>query len=172
MKVQSMKIKDVKPYENNPRDNEDAVEPTANSIKELGWQGSPIVLDRHNVIVCGHTRYKAAKKLGMQEVPTVYAKHPDGTWLTDDEIKALRLADNKTGELADWDFAKLNDELSDIVDLDMTDFGFDDEDLDLATSWDDSGSLDDYEEPSRSGGGVEFKCPKCGYTGPEKEFKQ
>lgn len=113
-------IEDVKPYKNNPRNNDGAVEATANSIKEFGWQ-QPIVVDKDNVIIVGHTRLRAAKRLGLKQVPIVVADN-----LSDDQVKAYRLADNKTGELADWDLAKLDIEIPDI-DLDLTLFGFDDE---------------------------------------------
>ncbi|MBD8087048.1 ParB N-terminal domain-containing protein [Limosilactobacillus sp. c11Ua_112_M] len=119
MQVQSMKIDEVKPYPNNPRNNDDGVEAVANSIKEFGWQ-QPIVVDKDNVIIVGHTRYKAAKKLGMKEVPVVVANN-----LTPEQVKAYRLADNKTGELTDWDMSLLDDELGDIADINMSDFGFD-----------------------------------------------
>ena len=101
MEVKSMSIDDIKPYENNPRDNDDAVDSVANSIKEFGWQ-QPIVVDKDMVIIVGHTRYKAAKKLGMDKVPVVVASK-----LTPEQVKAYRLADNKVGELADWDYIKL-----------------------------------------------------------------
>lgn len=119
MQVQSMKIDEVKPYPNNPRNNDDGVEAVANSIKKFGWQ-QPIVVDKDNVIIVGHTRYKAAKKLGMKEVPVVVASN-----LSDEQVRAYRLADNKTGELTDWDMSLLDDELGDIADIDMSDFGFD-----------------------------------------------
>lgn len=119
MQVQSMKIDEVKPYPNNPRNNDDGVEAVANSIKEFGWQ-QPIVVDKDNVIIVGHTRYKAAKKLGMDKVPVVVASN-----LSDEQVRAYRLADNKTGELTDWDMGLLDDELADIADIDMSDFGFD-----------------------------------------------
>jgi site-specific DNA-methyltransferase (adenine-specific) len=119
MEVQSMKISDVKPYPHNPRKNDSGVEAVANSIKEFGWQ-QPIVIDKDNVIIVGHTRYKAAKKLGMKEVPVVVADK-----LTDEQVKAYRLADNKTNELTDWDMGLLDDELGNILDIDMSDFGFD-----------------------------------------------
>lgn len=119
MEVKSMSIDDIKPYENNPRDNDDAVDSVANSIKEFGWQ-QPIVVDKDMVIIVGHTRYKAAKKLGMDKVPVVVASS-----LTPEQVKAYRLADNKVGELADWNLPKLNIELDDINDIDMSDFGFD-----------------------------------------------
>ena len=120
MKVEAKSIDEIKPYENNPRDNDDAVDAVANSIKEFGWQ-QPIVVDNDGVIVAGHTRYKAAKKLGLKHVPVVVADN-----LTPDQVKAYRLADNKTAELADWDMDLLNDELDQIRDIDMSDFGFDD----------------------------------------------
>lgn len=118
MQVQSIKISEVKPYDKNPRKNDDGVEAVANSIKEFGWQ-QPIVVDKDNVIIVGHTRYKAARKLGMKEVPVVVANN-----LTPEQVKAYRLADNKTGELTDWDMSLLDDELGDIADIDMSDFGF------------------------------------------------
>lgn len=119
MKVQSMSITDIKPYPKNPRDNDAGVDAVANSIKEFGWQ-QPIVVDKDKVIIVGHTRYKAAKKLGMKEVPVVVASN-----LSDEQVRAYRLADNKTGELTDWDMGLLDDELADIADIDMSDFGFD-----------------------------------------------
>lgn len=119
MKVKNVSIQDVKPYDKNPRDNDGGVDAVANSIKEFGWQ-QPIVVDKDNVIIVGHTRYKAAKKLGMKEVPVVKADN-----LTDEQVKAYRLADNKTGELTDWDDDLLNDELDNILDIDMSGFGFD-----------------------------------------------
>ena len=122
MQVQSIKISEVKPYDKNPRKNDDGVEAVANSIKEFGWQ-QPIVVDKDNVIIVGHTRYKAAKKLGMDKVPVVVADS-----LSPEQVKAYRLADNKTGELTDWDVDLLDDELDDILDIDMSDFGFEDED--------------------------------------------
>lgn len=120
MKVEAKSIDEIKPYENNPRDNDDAVDAVANSIKEFGWQ-QPIVVDNEGVIIAGHTRYKAAKKLGLKHVPVVVADN-----LTPDQVKAYRLADNKTAELADWDMDLLNEELDQIRDIDMSQFGFDD----------------------------------------------
>lgn len=110
-------IDDLKPYENNPRINDKAVDSVAKSIEEFGFK-VPIVVDKNNVIVAGHTRWKASKKLGLDEVPVIVADD-----LTDDQIKAFRLADNKVGELADWDFSKLEEELANI-EMDMTKFDF------------------------------------------------
>lgn len=111
-------INDLIPYENNPRINDNAVDAVANSIKEFGFK-VPIVVDKNNVIVAGHTRLKAAQKLGLEEVPVIVADD-----LTEEQIKAFRLADNKVSELADWDFAKLEEELKNIA-MDMSQFNFD-----------------------------------------------
>lgn len=119
MQITNKQIKELIPYENNPRRNDKAVNAVAASIKQFGFK-QPIVIDKDNVIVCGHTRYKAAQKLRLKEVPCIMADD-----LTDDQIKAFRLADNKTAELAEWDFPLLDLELADI-DLDMSEFGFDD----------------------------------------------
>lgn len=118
MDIKQIPITDVVPYDKNPRNNDDAVESTANSIKEFGWQ-QPIVVDKNNIIIVGHTRLKAAEKLKLETVPVLVAEN-----LSEEQVKAYRLADNKTGELADWDMALLNEELEDIAELDMDDFGF------------------------------------------------
>ncbi|HIY92659.1 MAG TPA: ParB N-terminal domain-containing protein [Candidatus Companilactobacillus pullicola] len=157
MKVEAKSIDEIKPYENNPRDNDDAVDAVANSIKEFGWQ-QPIVVDNEGVIIAGHTRYKAAKKLGLKHVPVVVADN-----LTPDQVKAYRLADNKTAELADWDMDLLNDELDQIRNIDMSDFGFDeldDDQIDTEPKVDDNEelSLDDFGDDK-----FEVVCPKCGF---------
>lgn len=118
MKVQEMKLADIKPYENNPRNNEEAVEYVANSIREFGWQ-QPLVVDKDMVIIAGHTRYKAALKLGLDSAPVVIADS-----LTEEQVKAYRLADNKTAEAATWNEEALLAELGEIA-IDMTMFGFD-----------------------------------------------
>lgn len=120
MNIVLKNIADIKPYENNPRKNDDAVKYVAESIKAFGFK-VPIVLDRDGIIVAGHTRYKAAKKLNLKEVPCIVADD-----LTDEQVKAYRLADNKVAEKAEWDFELLDLELDDLVDFDMTVFGFDD----------------------------------------------
>jgi len=119
MNIQMYDTKDLIPYENNPRLNDDAVEAVAESIKEFGFK-NPIIVDHENVIINGHTRLKAAKKLGLEKVPVIKALD-----LTPEQVKAYRLADNKVGEIADWDFDLLQGELSDIQ-LDMEVFGFED----------------------------------------------
>lgn len=110
-------INNIKPYENNPRNNDEAVEPVMNSIKEFGFK-VPIVIDKDNVIVAGHTRYRAAKKLNLEKVPCIIADD-----LNEEQIRAFRLADNKVSEFAKWDKGLLDFELLNI-DLDMNMFGF------------------------------------------------
>ena len=110
-------IDELVPYENNPRDNEKAVDAVANSIKEFGFK-VPVIIDENNIIVAGHTRVKASKKLGVTEIPCIVADD-----LTEEQIRAFRLADNKVAELSEWDFKKLEEELADIT-MNMEDFGF------------------------------------------------
>jgi len=117
MKIENWDIDKVKPYKNNPRNNDGAVEATANSIREFGWQ-QPIVVDTDGIVIVGHTRLKAAKKLKLDQVPVTVAED-----LTDEQVKAYRLADNKTGELAEWEENLLQQELAGIS-MDMIPFGF------------------------------------------------
>lgn len=120
-------IDDLIPYENNPRKNDDAVDKVALSISAFGFK-VPIVIDTNNIIVTGHTRVKSAKKLGMTEVPCLIADD-----LTDEQIKAFRLADNKVAEFSQWDEEKLLKELEELGNIDMSLYGFtfpDDEDED------------------------------------------
>ena len=118
MKLQMMKVSEIIPYEKNPRNNLKAVGAVAASIKKFGFQ-VPIVIDKNNVVVAGDTRLKAAKRLEMKEIPCVLADE-----LTEEQVRAFRLADNKTGEIAEWDMNLLKEELSGI-DMDMLQFGFD-----------------------------------------------
>lgn len=119
MVVQKIKVEDIIPYENNPRKNAEAVQVVMNSIAAFGIK-QPLVLDKDHVIVVGHTRFMAAKKLGYKELPCVIAED-----LTEDEIKGYRLADNRTNEYAQWDIELMNSELASIENLDMEQFGFD-----------------------------------------------
>lgn len=150
-KITIMALTDITPYENNPRNNEEAVEKVANSIKEFGFN-QPIVVDKNNVIIVGHTRYLAAQELGLTEAPVIVAGN-----LSDEQARAYRLADNKTGELAGWDFEKLALELEQIEDINMSDFGFiEGSDLDIT----DDDFLSDNQikekEPKK------VTCPHCG----------
>lgn len=119
-KIEIRKIDEIIPYINNPRHNKEAVDLVAASISEFGFK-NPIILDSKNVIVAGHTRFAAAKKLGLKEVPCIMADD-----LTEQQIKAFRLADNKVAEAATWDMDLLKIELDGITDIDMSNLGFDD----------------------------------------------
>jgi DNA modification methylase len=123
LKILEIPINKVIPYENNPRLNDDAVEKVAESIKQFGFN-QPIVLDKNNIIIVGHTRLKAAKLLALKKVPVLYAND-----LTEEKIKAYRLADNKVSEFSSWDNEKLTAELLDLqnydLDFELSDFGLD-----------------------------------------------
>jgi ParB-like chromosome segregation protein Spo0J len=151
MKVIEKKLSEIKPYENNPRNNEDAVQYVANSLKKFGWK-QPIVIDKDGVIVAGHTRYRAAESLGMKTVPCVIADD-----LTEEEIRGYRLADNKTAEMAGWNFPLLDLELAEITTFDMADFGFADFNHD---------DIDDFFENADNVEKEEklhvITCPHCG----------
>ena len=123
MKVIETNVQKIIPYENNPRINNAAVKKVANSIEAFGFQ-QPIVVDKNFVVVVGHTRLKAAIELGMTTVPVVVADK-----LTEAQIQAYRIADNKVSELSEWDFDKLAIEMDGLDGIDMTDFGFDEADI-------------------------------------------
>ena len=156
MNIQNKKISELIPYENNPRINDKAVEYVKNSIAEFGFK-VPIVIDKNNVIVCGHTRWKASKELGLKEVPCIIADD-----LSDEQIKAFRLADNKVSEIAEWDLELLDNELSEI-DLDMEQFGFE-----LS---DDEPLFEEEENEEKEVNKKILKCPVCGHINEEKAFK-
>lgn len=122
MKIEMISTDLLVPYANNPRHNDNAVQYVANSIKEFGFK-VPIVIDKNNVIIAGHTRLKASQLLGIEEVPCIRADD-----LTDEQVKAFRLADNKVSEFANWDTDLLDIELEDI-ELDMAEFGFEDTEI-------------------------------------------
>lgn len=119
MQIIELATEDLTPYANNPRNNDAAVRAVAASIREFGFK-VPIVIDSNNVIVAGHTRHRAAQLLQLETVPCIMADD-----LTDEQVQAFRLADNKTAELAEWDDDKLAVELAQLKDIDMTAFGFD-----------------------------------------------
>ena len=126
MNIVYKKVDEIIPYEKNPRINDAAVEAVAKSIKEFGFR-VPLVLDKNNVIITGHTRLRSAKMLGMTEVPCIIADN-----LTPEQVQAYRIADNKTGEIAEWDYALLPMELKDLqnADFDLSVLGFDPDELD------------------------------------------
>lgn len=118
MKIESRRIDCIREYENNPRLNDGAVEYVKNSIEEFGFR-VPVVIDKDGVIVCGHTRVKAARLLNLETVPCVVADD-----LTAEQVRAFRLVDNKTQELAEWDWQKIGEELDAIDGIDMKLMGF------------------------------------------------
>ena len=118
-KIIMMPLDSIKPYENNPRNNDGAVEMVAQSIKDFGFK-NPIIVDKDNIIIAGHTRLKAAYKLGLKTAPVIIAEDLD-----EDKVKAFRLVDNRTAEVAAWNFEKLEEELKAIeMPLDAFDFDF------------------------------------------------
>lgn len=150
MKIVNKKLEELTPYENNPRRNDEAVPYVAESIKQFGFK-VPIVIDKNGVIVSGHTRYKASKSLGLAEVPCIIADD-----LTEEQIKAFRLADNKVGEIATWDDELLAGEIEGI-DLDMGEFGFIElSEIDVDSFFEDSAPKKTEEEEK------EIQCPHCG----------
>ena len=157
MQIVEKNINGIYAYENNPRKNDEAVKFVAESIRQFGFK-IPIIIDSDNVIVCGHTRVKAAKELNMEKVPCIIADD-----LTQEQIKAFRLADNRVSEVSGWDFDRLEAELSilDLSDIDMTDFGFETtEDGDLTDLFEDTRSGTTEKPPKTA------ICPHCG-----KEFE-
>lgn len=130
MKVVNLPIEKLIPYDKNPRKNDKAVEAVAASIREFGFK-NPIVLTKDSVVINGHTRLKAAKKLGMKEVPCIIADD-----LTDEQARAFRLADNKVGEIAGWDFDLLDAEIEELPEFNFEEFGFEFEEEVATERWD------------------------------------
>ena len=160
MKIVYKNIDELIPYENNPRLNDEAVEYVKNSIKEFGFK-VPIVIDKDNVIIAGHTRIKASKELGIKDIPCIIADD-----LTEEQVKAFRLADNKVSEKSMWDYTKLDEELDSILDIDMSMFDFNSSDID----WNDIEEISEetYQEPSHK----MLECPKCHHIDRDIHFKK
>ncbi len=150
MEIIQKMIDDLIPYDNNPRKNDEAVEKVAESIREFGFK-VPVIIDKDNIIIAGHTRVRAAKELGLDTIPVIIADD-----LTEEQVRAFRLADNKVSEFSAWDFSKLEEELLNISDIDMTEFGF--EEIDKV-------NLDDFFSDEERTGEKKKKrvtCPHCG----------
>ena len=161
MEIITKNIEDIKPYENNPRFNDDAVEYVANSIKQFGFK-VPIVANKNLEIITGHTRLEASKLLHLKTVPVIIADD-----LSEEQVKAFRLADNKVAELAKWDYDKLEEELGELTSSEMELLGFiNHEEID----WDsiDEISEDNYEEPEQP----KFECPYCNHEDRKEKFKK
>lgn len=143
MNVIELKLEEIKPYEKNPRKNEKAVDAVANSIKEFGFK-NPIILDEDHVIISGHTRRLAAIKLGLKTVPCVIAID-----LSEEQVRAFRLADNRVASFSTWDEQKLKDEIAEINNIDLSDFGFKKDHIE---------DIFREKEPEKV-----HICPKCGH---------
>ncbi|NLB81563.1 MAG: ParB N-terminal domain-containing protein [Clostridiaceae bacterium] len=154
MRVLEVPLKVIKEYENNPRYNDEAVETVAASIKEFGFK-VPVIIDNNNVIIAGHTRVKAARKLKMSAVPCIVADD-----LTEEQVNAFRLVDNRSSELSSWNWAKLDEELAKL-EIDMTKFAFnatvDDEHINELLDQIDSGT-----KKEKTNNPHIVTCPECG----------
>ena len=153
MQIYDKRLDEIKPYENNPRHNDNAVDAVAASIREFGFK-VPLVVDSNGVIVAGHTRYKAAQKLGLKSVPCLVADD-----LNEEQINAFRLVDNKSGELATWDFDALKVELDNIGEIDLSEMGFD---LTLHDEYTEP-DIEDFGNTATSEKIETCHCPKCGF---------
>lgn len=160
MEIINKKVSELKPYENNPRKNDDAVQYVRNSIEQFGFK-VPIIIDKNNVVIAGHTRLKAAEEIGLKEVPCIIADD-----LTDEQVKAFRLADNKVSEKSMWDYSKLDEELNSILDIDMAQFDFETTDID----WDSVEDLtnENYDKPEHN----MLECPYCHHIDRDIHFKK
>jgi site-specific DNA-methyltransferase (adenine-specific) len=149
--IKYLQISELKEYENNPRHNEKAVEAVAESIKQFGFK-VPVIIDNDYIIVAGHTRVKAAALLGLETVPCIIADD-----LTPEQLKAFRLADNKTAELAEWNFEALEKELAELTEFDMSLFGFElsENDIDIDDFFTESEEQKEKEPKT-------VQCPHCG----------
>ena len=152
LSIEYMKTEDLIPYVNNPRNNENAVDVVAGSIKEFGFK-NPIIIDKDNVIIAGHTRLLASRKLDLEEVPVIRAED-----LTEQQVKAFRIADNKTSEFAEWDHELLKIELEDIEGF----TGFDEIELEgLFGEIDIDNFFEESEEKPKEETEEEIQCPHC-----------
>lgn len=159
MNIVFKRIGELHLYDQNPRRNDDAVRYVVESIKEFGFR-APILVDCNGTIIAGHTRYKAASQLMMERVPCIIADD-----LTEDQIRAYRIIDNRVAEMSEWDYDLLNMEM-DELDVDWEEFGF----VDYADSelFDDAPDLEKvYQEPELA----KLRCPKCGHVDSRARFK-
>lgn len=159
MEIKMIRLADIKPYENNPRDNERAVQPVTESIRQFGFR-VPMVLDADNVIIAGHTRYLAANELKLEEVPAIYADD-----LTPEQIKAFRLVDNKIQEIAEWDWDAIFEELDLIQGIDMKLLGFEEFLNNDQGEMKERKIAESFEIDTDSFADEEFaqECPHCGF---------
>ena len=173
MNIVYKKVEELIPYVNNPRDNQNAIDKVASSIKNFGFK-VPLVIDSQNEIITGHTRLLASKKLGIEEVPVIVADD-----LSEAQVKAFRIADNKVSEYAEWneDLLKIEMDTLKELDFDLLDTGFEEFEIDaLELKFEEfedledaeADLLNDYEEPDKK----ELCCPNCGHIDSSERFKK
>jgi len=164
--IEYVKIEEIVPYKNNPRNNDKAVEIVEKSIKEFGFQ-NPVILDKNNEIIAGHTRIRAAKKLKMTEIPTIRAED-----LTEEQVKAFRIMDNKSTEFAKWDTDLLKIEFEGLETLDFT--GFTEAEIDKIMDPDEKFSVGDVEPKYKIALGDVYKLGQhriiCGDSTKEETY--
>ena len=159
MKIKNIEIEKVIPYENNPRINQDAVNVVKDSLSKFGFK-QPIVIDKNNEIIVGHTRYYAARELNIELVPCLIAND-----LSEAEIKAYRIMDNKSSEYARWNFGLLTQEMQEIEEisnLDLKYTGFSDREIENMIG-NIEVNLEDEENVSRMDELNQIECPSCGH---------
>ena len=167
MNIIELEIDEIKPYKDNPRVNKDAITVVKNSLSKFGWQ-QPLVLDKNNEIVVGHTRYYAAIELGMKKIPCLIADD-----LNDEKIKAYRIMDNKSSEYASWNYGLLTKEMQDILEsggLDLTFTGFSNNEIDNMID-DINVELEDESSVARMDELNLITCPDCGHKFSEFSTK-
>jgi len=162
MQITYYDIDKLKPYKNNPRVNEQSIKTVAESIKQFGFK-VPVIIDKDFNVITGHTRLKASELLNIEKIPCIMAND-----LTEEQVKAFRLADNKVSEIAEWDFEKLDAELSELTTEEMELLGFiKNEEI---INWSEIDDLDEenYDEPEHKA----FECPLCHHIDREIHFKK
>lgn len=154
-------IEKIKPYKNNPRINKESIKQVAESIKQFGFK-VPIVVDKDLTIIAGHTRVEASKLLGLKQIPTIIAND-----ISEEQIRAFRLVDNKVAELALWDTEKLKKEIQEIKNINLESLGFINEENNI--DWDNIEEINEenYEEPQHQ----MMECPYCNHIDRNIHFK-
>lgn len=162
MQITYYDINELRPYKKNPRYNKESIKLVAESIKDFGFK-IPIIIDDKKEVITGHTRLEASKLLGLKKIPVIIASD-----LSEEQVKAFRLVDNKVSELARWDYDKLEEEIKNIKNIKMELLGFINEETEI--NWDDIEDLneDTYEEPEHK----MVECPYCSHIDRIDHYKK
>lgn len=155
MKTVMMQVDEIKPSPDNPRDNSKAIDAVAESIREFGFK-VPCIVDEEGILITGHTRLEAAKKLGLEKIPVIIAADLD-----EEEKRQFRLADNKIGELSTWDIEKAEKEMAEIKDFDMGKFGFSEYLCSIQSGTEDDLVKAQDKQKSDEIDEKNIKCPRC-----------